>query len=167
VFKKLRRSRASSSLRGCPGINAAFRDSTSILVAIAAVQPRLGARNPVSHPPLMVISSMQPPPEGCNPTNLFQSRYCDTVTQLLGYSLLIDFTVPMTAQPQPQAGAWWPSRCRHSHSSKSRDCLNAYLQRYNSGSLRLFRKKFNSSSAYLFREPREPRGQSYREESMI
>jgi hypothetical protein len=44
------------------------------------------------------------PPEGCNPINLFQSRYCDAVTQLLGYSLLIDFTVPMTAQPQPQAG---------------------------------------------------------------
>jgi hypothetical protein len=43
-------------------------------------------------------------PGVCNPTNLFQSRYCDPVTQLLGYSLLIDFTVPMIAQPQPQAG---------------------------------------------------------------
>jgi hypothetical protein len=39
-----------------------------------------------------------------NPTNLFRSRYRDAVTQLLGYSLLINITVPMIAQPQPQAG---------------------------------------------------------------
>jgi hypothetical protein len=43
-------------------------------------------------------------PGVCNPTNLFRSRYYYTVTTLLGDSLLIDFTVPMIAQPQPQAG---------------------------------------------------------------